>query len=220
MINKKMEEALNGQLNAEYYSSYLYLSMAAYFASIDLNGFASWMRVQAQEEEFHAMKFYDYLIERDGKVKLQPIEARLPQLTIKNLPAARADRGLIRQVFVNLLSNAIKFTRSKETAVIEIGSRSERNFNVFYVKDTGVGFDMLYVDKLFGVFQRLHSTREFEGTGVGLALVQRIINKHGGRVWAEGKIDEGATFYFTLPKLRRTTNEKQRSSNLISRRQS
>ena len=75
MISKKMEEALNGQLNAEYYSSYLYLSMAAYFASIDLNGFASWMRVQAQEEEFHAMKFYDYLIERDGKVKLQPIEA-------------------------------------------------------------------------------------------------------------------------------------------------
>ena len=107
---------------------------------------------------------------------------------------------MIRQVLVNLLSNAVKFTGVKRQASIEIGcSEKGTERNTYYVKDNGAGFDMKYIDKLFGVFQRLHSTKEFEGTGVGLAIVQRIVQRHGGRVWAESKINEGATFHFTLP---------------------
>ena len=116
-----------------------------------------------------------------------------------NVPAGTADRSLIKQVFINILSNAIKFTRTRDTALIEVGGYENENEIVYYVKDNGVGFDMNYHDKLFGVFQRLHSDTEYEGTGIGLALVKRIINRHGGRVWAEGKVDKGATFYFTLP---------------------
>jgi len=106
---------------------------------------------------------------------------------------------MIRQVFVNLLSNAIKFTGPKDVAVIEVGAAEDENHNVYYVKDNGVGFEMKYADKLFGVFERLHSDDEFAGTGVGLAFVQRILSRHGGRVWAEGRVGEGATVYFTLP---------------------
>ena len=125
---------------------------------------------------------------------------RTLRFKIETLSSARGDLPMIHQVFTNLLSNAIKFTRPKESASIEIGSRVEHNHDVYYVKDNGVGFDMKYVDKLFRVFQRLQSVEEFEGTGVGLAIVRRIIHRHGGRVWAEGKVNEGATFYFTLPK--------------------
>jgi light-regulated signal transduction histidine kinase (bacteriophytochrome) len=119
-------------------------------------------------------------------------------LAINGLPAAYGDKALIKQVYANLLANAVKFTRHRDRASIETGSFQERNERVYYVKDNGVGFDMAYRDKLFQIFQRLHKTEEFEGTGIGLANVQRIINKHGGRVWAEGKPDQGATFYFTL----------------------
>jgi len=122
------------------------------------------------------------------------------QLNIKPVPEAKGDMTLIQQVLVNLLTNAVKFTRPREKAVIEIGAVEEKEENVYFIKDNGVGFDMKYVNKLFGVFQRLHTTGEFEGTGIGLALVQRLIHRHGGRVWAEGKPGEGAIFYFTLPK--------------------
>jgi PAS domain S-box-containing protein len=115
------------------------------------------------------------------------------------LPAARGDIALLQQAVANLVSNALKFTRRKPDARVEIGSKKEAGGCVYYVADNGAGFDMQYSKKLFGVFQRLHGADEFEGTGIGLALVQRIITRHGGRVWAEGKLGEGATFYFTLP---------------------
>jgi light-regulated signal transduction histidine kinase (bacteriophytochrome) len=107
---------------------------------------------------------------------------------------------MIKLVMTNLLSNAIKYSSKKETTDVEIGSYPEQDHIVYYVRDQGSGFDMAYYSKLFGVFQRLHHQKDFEGTGVGLALVQRVIFKHGGKVWAEGKENEGATFYFSLPK--------------------
>jgi PAS domain S-box-containing protein len=120
------------------------------------------------------------------------------QFSVQKLPHAMGDETLIKEVVVNLLTNAIKFSRYRKKAVVEVGAYPEEERNVYFVKDNGVGFDMQYYDKLFGVFQRLHSADEFEGTGVGLAIVERIISRHGGRVWAEGKEDKGATFYFTL----------------------
>ena len=122
------------------------------------------------------------------------------QLIIQDLPPAYGDLSLINQVMVNFLANAIKFTKSRKTAIVEVGGRTEGMETIYYVKDNGIGFDERYAYTLFGAFQRLHSREEYEGTGIGLAIVQRIIQRHGGRVWAEGKLDQGATFYFTLPK--------------------
>jgi len=121
------------------------------------------------------------------------------ELKTSKLPAAEGDYTLIRQVWTNLISNAIKFSNSKPEIKIEIGAKPNAEKNVYYIKDNGAGFNMRFYDKLFGVFQRLHSKAEFEGTGVGLAIVKRIINKHNGEIWAESKVNEGACFYFSLP---------------------
>jgi light-regulated signal transduction histidine kinase (bacteriophytochrome) len=116
------------------------------------------------------------------------------------LPAAHGDVALLKQVWTNLIGNALKYSARTADARIAIGAREQGRENVYWVSDNGAGFDMRYADKLFGVFQRLHSLDEFEGTGVGLAIVQRIVVRHGGRVWAEGRPGEGARFYFALPK--------------------
>ncbi len=122
------------------------------------------------------------------------------ELTIKDLPITNGDRNMLRQVLFNLLSNAAKFTKNKKISKIEVGFEERKSEIIYYVKDNGVGFDMKYKDKLFQVFQRLHSDREFEGTGVGLAIVHRVISRHGGKVWAKSTINKGATIYFSLPK--------------------
>ncbi len=128
----------------------------------------------------------------------QDMKGRKVKLVLGELPIVQADPTLIRQVYANLLGNAVKFTRGRKQATIQVGVEEQEGEAVFFVRDNGVGFDLKYVDKLFGVFQRLHPAHEYEGTGVGLAIVQRIVNRHGGRVWVEAAEDRGATFYFTL----------------------
>ena len=123
------------------------------------------------------------------------------RINVDSLPSVKADQFMIKQVLLNLVNNAIKYSSKKSEPEIEVGAKDEGSKTTYYVKDNGVGFDMAYVGKLFGVFQRLHSQEEFEGTGVGLALVKRIIDKHNGEVWAEADENTGATFYFSLPKL-------------------
>lgn len=126
------------------------------------------------------------------------LAGRLVELEVENLPSCQADPTLLRQVFVNLLSNALKYTRQRNPAVVKVGARLEGDCPVYYVQDNGAGFDMEYSAKLFRVFQRLHGADQFEGTGVGLAIVHRIITRHGGRIWADAETDKGATFSFTL----------------------
>jgi light-regulated signal transduction histidine kinase (bacteriophytochrome) len=121
------------------------------------------------------------------------------QWAIQPLSQVNANANMIRQVWVNLVSNAIKYSGNREVPHIEIGSFSKDKQTVFFVKDNGVGFDQQYGDKLFKVFQRLHGAEEFEGTGIGLALVEKIISRQGGYVWAEAEVDKGACFYFSLP---------------------
>lgn len=125
-------------------------------------------------------------------------DQRQIEFTVETLPACQGDPALLRQVLLNLLSNALKFTRTRAVANIQVASRHESGEDVYFVRDNGVGFDQRYAHRLFGVFQRLHTEAEFEGTGVGLALVQRILHRHGGRIWVEAEVEQGATFYFTV----------------------
>lgn len=137
---------------------------------------------------------------RAAKEELHDEQAgRRVEIVLSELESCNGDRSLLKQVWMNLLGNALKFTRSRETARIEIGCRTTGDELFYYVHDNGVGFDMRYVDKLFGVFQRLHPAKDYEGTGVGLALVQRIVQRHGGRIWAESVVDQGTMFSFALP---------------------
>jgi len=141
----------------------------------------------------------DAIIREIWRDRTEGAPEKRPNLTMGTLPRCRGDLTLLRQVVENLIGNAVKFTRGREEPLIEAGGYTEGPEIVFYIRDNGVGFDMEYHDKMFDVFQRLHNTEEYEGTGVGLAIVKRLIHRHGGRVWAEGKPGKGATFYFALP---------------------
>ncbi len=170
--SKKMGELIDNLLEFSHIGK-LHISLA----NVDMNELVNSVITEMNQQESG----------RNITVDLMPLES------------IKGDRNMIKQVFINLISNAYKYTGKVEAAKIEIGSYNEDNFSTFYVKDNGAGFDMRYYDKLFGVFQRLHSNNEFEGTGVGLAIIQRIVDKHGGKVWAEGKVNEGACFYISLP---------------------
>jgi light-regulated signal transduction histidine kinase (bacteriophytochrome) len=136
---------------------------------------------------------------REVLADLKPeIKQRQVEFTIGDLPPCQADPALLRQVFANLLANSLKFTRLRPVAQIEVGHLEQDGMPTYFMKDNGVGFDMRYADKLFGVFQRLHRAEDYEGTGVGLATVQRVIQRHGGTIWADSTINQGTTFYFTV----------------------
>ena len=135
-------------------------------------------------------------------------EGRAIEWRIHRLPVVQCDSGLMKQVLANLLSNAVKYTRPRTLAVIEIGQQKANGSSAVFIRDNGVGFNMKYADKLFGVFQRLHRSEDFEGTGVGLATVERIVRKHGGSIWAEAALDQGATFYFTVPGLDKASADR------------
>ena len=163
----------------------------------DILAFSRMGRLGMTMSEIDMLKLAQNVFE-DLKPSLAERECNIE---FKPLPFCHGDLSMMRQVWINLLSNAIKFTQNKTIARIELGGYIENDENIYYVKDNGAGFDMQYADKLFGVFQRLHGIEEFDGTGIGLAIVKRIVTRHGGRVWAKGKVNEGATFYFAVPVL-------------------
>ncbi len=162
----------------------------------DLLGFSRMARAELQRSRISLADLV-----REVKAQLrQDLKGRVVQWKIQPLPRVEGDASMLRVVLMNLLSNAVKYTRPRNPASIEIGCQKDEREHIIFVRDNGVGFDMQYKAKLFGVFQRLHYEEDFEGTGIGLANVRRIVLRHGGRVWAEGKEGEGATFYFSLPK--------------------
>jgi two-component system, chemotaxis family, CheB/CheR fusion protein len=164
----------------------------------DLFAFARVSTKEIQKSEFNMEGLAQKLVD-----ELKPtIGERNIKFDIRQVPSAYGDLSMINQALMNLLSNAIKFTKKRDTAMIEVGGYAENDENIYYVQDNGIGFDMRSSDKLFGLFQRIHTSQDLEGTGIGLVIVKRVIEKHGGRVWAEGKPDEGAKFYFTLPRTR------------------
>ncbi|MGQ9569424.1 MAG: ATP-binding protein [Thermodesulfovibrionales bacterium] len=156
-------------------------------------------RIGRKDIEFTTVDM-NKIVDEVYKEVIAPVSGKDIEFSVDNLPPAYADPIMIHQVFFNLLSNAVKFTGPKNKAIIKVGGWTEDNENIYFVKDNGIGFDMQYAEKIFGPFQRLHTDKEFTGTGIGLAIVSRVIKRHKGRTWAEGKINEGATIYFSLPK--------------------
>jgi light-regulated signal transduction histidine kinase (bacteriophytochrome) len=163
-----------------------------------LDDLLQFLHIGRTETQQNSIDMNQALQEALGPVQ-ETCAERAVEWVIGELPRVRGDYLKIRQVWASLLENAAKFTRPKAVARIEISSHNGDHEIIFAVSDNGVGFDMQYADKLFGVFQRLHSQDEFEGTGIGLANVQRIVNQHGGKVWVEAEPNRGATFYFSLP---------------------
>ena len=154
---------------------------------------------QVARVPLHVRKIDMVALAREAVEELRAASAPVACI-VQPLPGARGDPSLIRQVWINLLSNAIKYSAGREDPVVQVSGHAEGGESVYCVKDNGAGFDMRHYAKLFGVFQRLHSAEEFAGTGIGLSIVQRVVSRHGGRVWAEGKVDAGASFCFALPR--------------------
>jgi light-regulated signal transduction histidine kinase (bacteriophytochrome) len=161
----------------------------------DLLNFSRLGRASLKMQKVDTNHLVSSIIEQNFFAKQDPV----PEIKMEVLPHITCDIGLMRQVWLNLISNAIKYSSKNGKAIIEIGSYTKDDQLVFFIKDNGVGFDMKYANKLFGAFQRLHKQEEFSGTGIGLAIVQRIINKHSGNVWAYAEVGKGATFYFSIP---------------------
>jgi light-regulated signal transduction histidine kinase (bacteriophytochrome) len=161
----------------------------------DLLSFARVSKTEMRRSEIDMGALTGAVIE-----ELKPvIGERNISFAVGGLPPAYGDLSMVQQVIVNLLTNAIKFTKTREASFIEVGGYKKERENVYYVRDNGVGFDRNLSARLFGLFQRMHDSRQFEGTGIGLFMIKQIIEKHGGRVWAEGEPDKGAAFYFSLP---------------------
>jgi light-regulated signal transduction histidine kinase (bacteriophytochrome) len=175
------------------------ISDSVYQMGVLIDELLDFSRTGRKELQQIGLDTYDIIQEALEMLKSE-INGHNIKWKIAEMPDVFGDPALLRLVWFNLLSNAVKFTRTSKNARIEIGVREENKEFVFFVRDNGVGFDMKYAKKLYGVFQRLHSSEEFEGTGIGLANVRRTISRHGGRTWAEAEPDKGATFYFSLPK--------------------
>jgi signal transduction histidine kinase len=176
----------------------------------DLLAFSRVGRVALKKNSIDVANLVNEIVEGEKEA----LNERVVSWDIQPLLAITGDSAMVRQVFVNLISNALKYTRSRPKAEIKIGSMRQGDDVCYYVSDNGVGFDMEHADKLFGVFQRLHRDEDFEGTGIGLANVQRIVNRHGGKAWAQAAVDKGATFYFTLPRTRQEAVRKQGSGTV------
>jgi signal transduction histidine kinase len=196
-FSKMLEESYNDTLDGEAKRMLAVIHRNAIKMGSLIDDLLEFSKMGRQEVKKSAINIADVV--KDVLNDITEANGYHAKVVVNELIPAYADRALITQVWINLISNAFKYSTKKESPVIEIGSHRDAEYIVYYVKDNGAGFNMDYAEKLFGVFQRLHKASDFEGTGVGLAIVQRIITRHGGRVWAEAKVNEGATFFFTLP---------------------